>query len=388
MATSVFFFFALSDVLASEVGYTGRTVNQKRLAPDSLIYLVPTTLPVGFSWAMFFCQDVTDHWTLSGSADYPLFVCRDHSTPPLLGSKHGVGGRLVSVGRMLTILGYCLAAQAARTFILHVSLRVNKESVSMFTTYPAPRRVPIFSIMKFLQTTRIAVERANGYHAFDHSRGRSLRAVALAGERRSSSMVTSLSCHSATVVLSRSLPPASNLRGRPTWHQGSHGQLCGWNRDHSVEFSVFSAASGVCSGWMSASVRMRQKKRVRVRGLREGCRELASEVGRVSERTRFKRSSRCIRASRMRSVPSRQMSVWKCSSSDENEVPLARRESCAGFLEVSLQKFLNPSEWTLAAYGGFFREENIIGLEASSILYPVWYAESSYPLGRRFFLTI
>ena len=67
-------FFELPSVVASEVCYTGNTVNQKRLAPDSLKNPVPTTLPMGFSWALFFCPDVTDHWTLSGSADYPLFV--------------------------------------------------------------------------------------------------------------------------------------------------------------------------------------------------------------------------------------------------------------------------------------------------------------------------
>ena len=67
-----------------------RKIEQKRLS-DSLIYLVPTTHPMGFSWRMFFCEDVTDHCTLAGSADSPLFVCRDHSTPPLLGSEHGMG---------------------------------------------------------------------------------------------------------------------------------------------------------------------------------------------------------------------------------------------------------------------------------------------------------
>ena len=51
----------------------------KRLVPDSLIDFV------------FFCQDVTDHCTLKGSADSPLFVCRDHSAPPLLGCKHDMG---------------------------------------------------------------------------------------------------------------------------------------------------------------------------------------------------------------------------------------------------------------------------------------------------------
>ena len=44
--------------------------------------------------------------------------------------------------------------------------------------------------------------------------------------------------------------------------------------------------------------------------------------------------------------------------------------SCADFLEVSLQ-FLDPSKRTLAAYGGFFREEIIIVLEARSILHAV-----------------
>ena len=29
-------------------------------------------------------------WTLAGITDSPLFVCRDHSTPPLLGDKHGM----------------------------------------------------------------------------------------------------------------------------------------------------------------------------------------------------------------------------------------------------------------------------------------------------------
>ena len=66
-------FFALLAVHASEVGYTGKTIDPKRLAPDSLIYPVPTTLPVVFSWATLHCQDVTNHCTLAGNADYPLF---------------------------------------------------------------------------------------------------------------------------------------------------------------------------------------------------------------------------------------------------------------------------------------------------------------------------
>ena len=83
--------FALPAVLASEVGYTGKRLTEKRHVPDSLMYPVPATLPMGFAWTMLFCQGVTDHSTFTGSADPALFVCRDHSTPPLLGCKHCMG---------------------------------------------------------------------------------------------------------------------------------------------------------------------------------------------------------------------------------------------------------------------------------------------------------
>ena len=70
-------FFPLPAVLASEVGYSGKTISQKRLAPDFLMFLG------FFSWAMFFCQDVTDFRTLAGSADSLYLFCR----PPQLHSN-------------------------------------------------------------------------------------------------------------------------------------------------------------------------------------------------------------------------------------------------------------------------------------------------------------
>ena len=42
------------------------------------------------------------------------------------------------------------------------------------------------------------------------------------------------------------------------------------------------------------------------------------------------------------------------------------KKCCADFLEVSLQ-LSDPSKWTVAACRGFFREENILVLEARSI---------------------
>ena len=102
--------------------------------------------------------------------------------------------------------------------------------------------------------------------------------------------------------------------------------------------------------------------------VREGCRELASEGGRVTQRTRFKRSSRSIRA-RSRALRSIALDVvLESSSSDEDEVALALKEGRADLPKVSLQ-LRDPSAWKLAASGALFREE------ARSILYVVRYAE-------------
>ena len=116
-----------------------------------------------------------------------------------------------SVGRTLTILVYCLLAHTAPTFILHVLMHMYRKPALMFTTYPFPAE---FSAMKCLRPMRIVVDRPNGYDVLAQSYVRSLRAVALAGQRWSSSTVTSLSWRSAVVVLSHSLMPASILRKR------------------------------------------------------------------------------------------------------------------------------------------------------------------------------
>ena len=64
------------------------------------------------------------------------------------------------------------------------------------------------------------------------------------------------------------------------------------------------------------------------------------------------------------------VSIWiESSGSDGNEVSLARRESRADFPKVS-HNFWIPTEWKLAAN----EKENIMVLEARSILYAVRYA--------------
>ena len=98
----------------------------------------------------------------------------------------------------------------------------------------------------------------------------------------------------------------------------------------------------------------------------------------IVQGTRFWSSSRSIGAGSraLRSIAAD--AALGDTSSDEDEVSLARWESRADFPEVPLQ-LLDPEEWKLAAFGGFFREEIIIILDARSILYAVRHAENHYP---------
>ena len=69
-----------------------KTVNQERLAPHSWIFSVPTNTPFGFFVDDVLLSKMSRTTARSrGSVDSPL--CRDHSAPPLLGSKHGMGPR-------------------------------------------------------------------------------------------------------------------------------------------------------------------------------------------------------------------------------------------------------------------------------------------------------
>ena len=102
--------------LASKVGYTGNTVSQKRLVLDSLY-------PQHFQWVFRGrCSCVK----MSRSRGVLHLVFFYAVTTPhhrcLVGDM--ARDRLVSAGRMLTILGFWRVEQNAPTFISHVSLQV------------------------------------------------------------------------------------------------------------------------------------------------------------------------------------------------------------------------------------------------------------------------
>ena len=105
--------------------------------------------------------------------------------------------RLVSVGRVLTILGFWLAVKTALTFISHASFdSVKKAGLGVHDISLASGCADVLGY-DVSPANSYCSGRANVKHEFVHSRGRSLRAVALAARRWSSSMATSLSWCSA-----------------------------------------------------------------------------------------------------------------------------------------------------------------------------------------------
>ena len=137
-----------------------------------------------------------------------------------------------------------------------------------------------------------------------------------------------------------------------------------------------SAVIGVC---VCACICTDASKQGFAFAVREGCRELASEVRRVSERTRFKRSSRSIRA-RSRGVPSRQMSLWnvqvrtkmRCRLPDERGARTSLRCRCNFWIPRN-KDFLH------AVVSSAVKTSKVF--EARSILHSVQCAESKYPPG-------
>ena len=275
--------------------------------------------------------------------------CVSSFRPPLLGGKHG-----------LTILGFlahgadCAYVHLARLIagvqragldVHDISLASGSPDVFDFEVSPAnaccsgtrKRIARIRSVAQTVSSRRCiggrAMELVNGHASF------------LAPSNRGAlSILASFKFARASYLVSGK--PWSTVR----MEQRSFGVvLCLLRSDWSLR-------------WLDVCICTETSEKGFAFALREGCRELASEVCRVSERTTFKRSSMSIRA---RTRGQRSIApdvVLECSSSDEDVMSLAWEESRADFPEVSVQ-LQDPSKWNLTAYSSFFREENIMVLE-------------------------
>ena len=301
---------------------------------------------------MFFCLDVTDHCTLAGSAASLLFVV----TAPLhhclavcmawdpLGFHWSYAANFGVLGR---------GANCTKVHLARLIAGVQIDGLDVHD----------ISLASSADVLGYAVSPANSYRSGTGkglARIRSVRSLRVLASHE-------LSWRSAIVVLSRSLTPASKLRGRPIWLLENHGLLCAWNRE--IWGMSCLLRNDWTLRWLDVWICTDVSEKGFAFAVHEGRRELASEAGRISVRTRFNRSSRSVRA-RSRGFRSIALEVGlEFSTSDENEVSLARKECRADFPEVSLQ-LLDTSKWKLAAHGGFFREENITVLGTCGGRYP------------------
>ena len=167
--------------------------------------------------------------------------------------------RLASVGRMLTILGFWLVVKISQTSISHVSSKVYRKPASMITTYPLPAGMPTFPTNAYCSRTGKRTSRIRSVARTVSSRrrnvGRAESFLALSNRGLLSILDASFKFARASDFISGE--PCLTVRMEQT------------------------AVFGVIVGLTSASVRLRQEKGFAVT-VREGCRELASEAGRVS----------------------------------------------------------------------------------------------------------
>ena len=170
---------------------------------------------------------------------------------------------VASDGRMPTICGYWLAVKAALTSHCGCAKRWSRCSRLVACTGSA-------DVIGY----EVSPSKEYCSGTINSSRGRSLRAVATAGGRWSLSMGTSCSRHSAAVVLSRSLMPASTLRERPTWFQESVGQPCARNRQHCVGI-ICLLRSNWSPRWLDVGTCTDASEKGFAFVVREGCREFA-----------------------------------------------------------------------------------------------------------------
>ena len=130
---------------------------------------------------------------------------------------------------------------------------------------------------------------------------------------------------------------------------------------------------GVFVGLTSASVRMHRKRGSRSRFVKDAASWLRRFVESQRGQGEGEAPSRSV-PGRVRFAPLFRMSTWNVQVQTRMRCRLPK-ESCADFPEASLQHL--DFSHTL-----FFRDENIIVLEARSILCIVRYAESCCPPGR------
>ena len=77
-------YFCLPAVAAKTVGLGGKWLEGKLLLADSPVWAYPCSLPMGFGWSLYLCQDTTEFQSekVDFNLEVPL-ICDDEPAPVL-----------------------------------------------------------------------------------------------------------------------------------------------------------------------------------------------------------------------------------------------------------------------------------------------------------------
>ena len=215
----------------------------------------------------------------------------------------------------------------------------------MFTTHPLSSGGADVSGTRCLQPTHIAVELANGYHGCSVAR-------TLSSRRRIGGRAMELvNNHEYLLGLRNrgalSIFDASLKFARASYLQESHVQPCEWNREHSVGFLCLHCSDSNLR-WLDVCICTDSRVMVVASWSR---RTVGSQSGQGSGEAPAPSAP-----GRVRSAPPRRMSFWKIQVRTRMRCGLPKERVARTSRKCRLQ-LLDPKEWTLAAYGGFFREK-------------------------------
>ena len=218
-------FFALPAVLASEVYYTGENDQPKKdllLIPRFILFL--QNLECVFRGRCSFVE--MSRTTVRPRGLLILLFLSAVTTPHHRCSVANMAwDRLVSAGRMLTILGFLArGANCTNVHLARLTAGVKRAGVDVHDT----------SLASGSNLLGYEVSPANSYCCGTGKRTARGHSVARTSHWRPGDgcfQWSRVPRRPALVVLSRSLTPASSSRRRPIWLQGNHGQLCAWSKE-------------------------------------------------------------------------------------------------------------------------------------------------------------
>ena len=230
---------------------------QKRLAPRFFdIPLLQQHFAVVYFWPIFFCQDVTDQRALAGGAVLLFFICRDHTTPPLLGSRHGMG----SLGfRWSYADNFWVVARGANLTNVHLARLIAGVEKARHDVHEVSLAGGCADVLGYV------VSPANSHCSNEIARTRSVARTVSSRRRICGRAMEFVNGHESFLALSNrgALPilDASFKFARASYlvSREAMGLV---NRTHGTEnirenYMSFSAVIGVCAGLMFAPVRKR-----------------------------------------------------------------------------------------------------------------------------------